>query len=464
MESPAEWETPATSLFCIGCNLRLRNTSNCPRCGGTIILGDSTLDTGDSLDAPKESPDNPEQLIGRDLDRYHIELLLGMGGMGCVYLARHRDLLRRCALKVLQPHLARRDSEYVERFLSEGRAAAALVHPHVVTTHAVGETDGFHFLEMEFVAGRSLQHHLTSGPVLAPSAATRLLLDVADGLAAAHRAGIVHRDLKPDNIMMTEQGRPKISDFGLAKLIPDKTDTRQCGTPHFMAPELLMGTTAHPGSDVYALGVCYYQLLTGRLPFAKTTLGELRHLVATAEVPQPTSPSGELPSEMVSAVLSLLNRSPDQRPADGAAATALLSAVLGATRDVGHLIKTSFTGNQQVLWQQTPGKSQWSFQVALPDGRKQLVFVELSDSATEVLIYSTCCPAESHFDRIALERNSRMHHGSIAVRRVDGTPHFVVINSYPRATIDREELCGSIHEMAQQADRVERELTNADNH
>ncbi|MDP7276762.1 MAG: protein kinase [Planctomycetaceae bacterium] len=464
MESSGELATPASPLFCVGCNLRLRNASSCPRCGGTIILGATDCGTVDTAGVSHEPRDDPEQLVGHDLDRYHIELLLGMGGMGCVYLARHRDLLRRCALKVLQPRLARRDSDYVERFLSEGRTAAALVHPHVVTTHAVGETDGFHFLEMEFVAGRSLQHQVMSGPAFSPAAATRLLLDVATGLGAAHQAGIVHRDLKPDNIMLTEQGQPKISDFGLAKLIPDKSDTRQCGTPHFMAPELLLGTIGHPGSDVYALGVCYYQLLTGQLPFARGTLGELRELVTTAELPPPIGLSGDLPLEMVAAVRSLMHKSPEQRPADGIAAAALLSAVLAATRDIGHLIETSFTGDRQVQWQQSPGNSQWSFQVALPDGRSQLVFVELSDSTTEVLIYSTCCPAESHFDRMALERNSQMQFGRIAVRRVDDAVHFVVTSSYPRATVDAEELYGSIHEIAREADRVERELTNADNH
>ena len=155
--------------------------------------------------------------------------------MGRVFLARHRDLLRRCALKILRPNLIGRDADYVGRFVAEGRAAAALVHPNVVTTHAVGETDGFHFLEMEFVAGRSLQHHLANGPPPSVSEATELILEITRGLAAAHRAGIVHRDLKPDNVMLTEQGVPKISDFGLAKLIRDQDDARLCGTPHYLS-------------------------------------------------------------------------------------------------------------------------------------------------------------------------------------------------------------------------------------
>jgi len=460
MTSPSEPDSSTETAYCVGCNLRINLSRLCPGCGGTVNVPPG----GDLADVYAENDDASESLIGTDLDRYSIELLLGTGGMGSVYLARHRDLQRRCALKILLPHLARRDDDYVKRFLAEGQAAAALVHPNVVTTHAVGAANGFRFLEMEFVAGRSLQHLLASDSPLSISGATKLTLDIAAGLSEAHRGGIVHRDLKPDNVMLTERGQPKIGDFGLAKLVHDHADTRLCGTPHYMAPELFLGHGAHTGSDVYALGVCYYRLIARRLPFTGSTLGDLQHQVTTAELAAVQHPTDRVPLEVASAVQALLSKSPDSRPADADAAVSLLEAVLGAIRDVGELLELALKDDDTIESLGDPQDSRWTLRVAQPDGRRQRVFVELSEPESLVSIYSTCCPAESHFDRRALERNGHMPHGSIAIRSIDDTPHFVVINTYPRATVDVEELRRSVREVARQADRVERELTESDIH
>ena len=460
MESPHQSNPSIDAVYCVGCNLKLTLASLCPRCGGTVVFGTSSDVTGREDDGPDET----EALVGTELDRYHIELLLGTGGMGRVFLARHRDLLRRCALKILRPNLIRRDSEYVGRFMAEGRAAAALVHPNVVTTHAVGNTGGFHFLEMEFVAGRSLQHHLVNGPPPSISEATELILAIARGLAAAHRAGIVHRDLKPDNVMLTERGEPKISDFGLAKLIRDRDEARLCGTPHYMAPELFLGQGAHTGSDVYALGVCYYQVLCGRLPFTGTDLRNLHQEITTSDPAPVEHPSGRLPLEVVSVVEHLLHKSPEHRPGDADTVIPLLETVLGAIRNVGALLEEALSDDDSVEFEAVEDASRWVLRVSQPDGRRQRVFIELSEPDSLVSIYSTCCEAVTDFDRAALERNGRMAHGSIAIRSIDGTPHFVVIDTYPRATIDAEELSRSTHEVARQADRVERELTGSDIH
>ena len=462
MTSPPEPDSSVDTAYCVGCNLRVNLSKLCPGCGGTVIFtpngGLADFDTDD--DRPQDS----QSLVGTDLDRYSIELLLGTGGMGSVYLARHRDLLRHCALKILLPHPARSDVDCVERFQAEGQAAAALVNPNVVTTHAVGEADGFWFLEMEFVAGGSLQHLLVSDSTLSISAATRLALDIAAGLAEAHRHGIVHRDLKPDNVMLTERGEPKIGDFGLAKLVHDHADTSLCGTPHYMAPELFLGQGAHTGSDVYALGVCYYRLISRRFPFTGSTLGDLQHQVTTSELPAVEHPTDRVPLEVASAVQALMSKSPEVRPSDADAAVSLLEAVLGAIRDVGELLELAVADDAAVESLGDPQDSRWTLKVAQPDGRRQRVLVELSEPESLVSIYSTCCPAQSDFDRRALERNGHMDHGSIAVRSIDDTPHFVVINSYPRATVDVEELRRSVHEVARQADRVERELTESDIH
>ncbi|MFN9199462.1 MAG: protein kinase domain-containing protein, partial [Planctomycetaceae bacterium] len=132
-------------------------------------------------------PVPPDPLVGADLGVYHLDSLLGRGGMGKVYLARHRDLHRLCALKVLMPELVRDDRQYVDRFLNEGRAAAAMIHPNVITVHAVGQLDDLYFLEMEFVAGRSLRQIIRDEHVLSPVKATAVAARIADGLAEAHR-------------------------------------------------------------------------------------------------------------------------------------------------------------------------------------------------------------------------------------------------------------------------------------
>ncbi|MFM8582973.1 MAG: methionine adenosyltransferase domain-containing protein, partial [Planctomycetaceae bacterium] len=150
---------------------------------------------------PAPPPTNqPDPLLGSDFHVYQVESVLGQGGMGRVYLARHRDLHRRCALKILLPELVERQSNFIERFMNEGRAAAALSHPNIITVHAVGQERDTYFLEMEFVPGRSLGRVLHDEQRLNPLKATLLAARIADGLAEAHRLGIVHRDLKPDNV------------------------------------------------------------------------------------------------------------------------------------------------------------------------------------------------------------------------------------------------------------------------
>jgi len=186
-----------------------------------------------------------------------------------VYLAHHRDLERACALKILLPELAEKDSDYVARFRNEGRAAAALVHPNVITIHAVGQDRGLNFsrdgIRARPVAAAHDHRRTATGPA------------AGDGPGRPHSPtgspkriarGIVHRDLKPDNVLMTLQGVPKLADFGLAKRVIREGEVNLpdglCGTPQFMAPELFQGVEAGPASDVYALGISYFLMLAGR--------------------------------------------------------------------------------------------------------------------------------------------------------------------------------------------------------
>ncbi|MGD9854111.1 MAG: serine/threonine-protein kinase [Planctomycetaceae bacterium] len=470
---------PPQGFFCIGCNIRFltEDEGACPRCGVTADAGSTVaamptqlFKSGPLADLAARAPDLEvlQRLIGRDLHVYACRALLGRGGMGWVYLAEHRDLGRQCALKILSPQLAERDQEYLHNFRNEGRAAASLVHPHIVTTHAIGEADGLHFLEMEFVRGRSLQDQIDQGP-LTPLRATSIICQIAEGLAAAHQAGILHRDLKPDNVLLTHRGVAKIGDFGLAKRLLSDSGSRiqdtLAGTPQFMAPELFHGEPASQASDVYSLGVCFFLLLTGRLPFARPHLKDLINAAMHEPFPSvhPACPDATL--EMVECLSRLTAKSPANRPQSGLEACHLLQAVLGHLRDIETLIHDAFDGLSAVQWTRT--RDRFQLQVTLPDGRGQTVYIEDSDHHAEgrlLTIFSTCCPAHPSYYEPALRLNAHVSHGGIAIRDLNGQSYFVMVDTYPRATIDTEEIRKSVLEVARQADRVERELTGIDIH
>jgi serine/threonine-protein kinase len=412
-------------------------------------------------------PVPPDPLVGADLGVYHLDSLLGRGGMGKVYLARHRDLHRLCALKVLMPELVRDDRQYVDRFLNEGRAAAAMIHPNVITVHAVGQLDDLYFLEMEFVAGRSLRQIIRDEHVLSPVKATAVAARVADGLAEAHRLGIVHRDLKPDNVLLTLQGIPKIADFGLARSVRSNGEGRTgeplCGTPQFMAPELFDGAVASPTTDVYSLGVTYFLMLSGRLPFHGETLAVLVGEVLREPLPNIRKIIPEVSLEMAECLSLLLDRNPANRPQDGIKAAQLLQAILGQTRDLESLLDEAFRDDPAV--ESTNEGRRHLVRVKFASGRRQTVIVEASSHAAAerlLVISSMCCDAEPAFFEQALRLNFEIPHGSIAIHDEGGRPRFMVHDTYPRATVDAEEIRRSVLEVAARADAIEHLLTGFD--
>ncbi len=222
-------------------------------------------------------------LTGRSLSRYRVLGPIGKGGMGEVFQAEDLRLGRRVALKVLAPALAA-EPRHVERFEREARSAAALNHPNIVTIHAVEEAEGLHFLVLELVEGTTVADLLqTRGPFPFEE-----LLDIAlaltRALEAAHGRGIVHRDLKPGNIMVSHEGRVKVLDFGVARLIgagqemeaPEGADVNDVnltrpglivGTPHYMAPEQILGSPVDPRTDLFSLGILLFEMATGQRPF-----------------------------------------------------------------------------------------------------------------------------------------------------------------------------------------------------
>jgi serine/threonine protein kinase len=202
--------------------------------------------------------------------RYQLGALLGSGGMCEVRAARDLRLQRDVAVKTLRPDLAAHP-EVRRRFEGEGRAAARLCHPNVVSVYDVGEHDGVPYLVMERVAGPSLAEEMGKGP-MEPERVRRLAADVLEALGAAHAAGIVHRDIKPANVLLTADGTAKVADFGIAQAVDDgtggdPTDVGQLvGTAAYMAPERLAGHPAIPASDLYSVAVLLHEALTGRRP------------------------------------------------------------------------------------------------------------------------------------------------------------------------------------------------------
>ncbi|MCE7960468.1 MAG: serine/threonine protein kinase, partial [Acidobacteria bacterium ACB2] len=220
--------------------------------------------------------EDADPLIGRSVSHYRVEAVLGRGGMGTVYLATDTRLARTVALKLLPSDAA--SPARRQRFLREAQAASALDHPGIVTVHDVGNDLGSDFIVMEHVKGRTLREVIQSGPV-AVADALSWVRQAAAALAAAHRAGIVHRDLKPQNLMLTADGRLKVLDFGLASVEYAEAGSAETtaerltssgavlGTPGYMSPEQAEGRPVDARTDVFALGVVLYELLTGRAPF-----------------------------------------------------------------------------------------------------------------------------------------------------------------------------------------------------
>ena len=259
-------------------------------------------------------------MIGKTLKHYRITSRLGEGGMGAVYVAEDTELGREVALKVLPPEMAG-DADRLGRFKQEARAVAALTHPNIVTVYSVEEADGLHFITMELVRGRPLSERVEPGG-LALERLLELAIPAVEGVAAAHKRGVTHRDLKPDNVMVDEEGRPRVLDFGLAKVEPalagdaDATVTaegRVLGTVVYMSPEQAQGKTVGPASDVFSLGIILYELATGERPFQ----GDNNVSVLTSilrDTPSPLSHSAPRPVGQLDAIVArCLAKDPAER-------------------------------------------------------------------------------------------------------------------------------------------------------
>jgi len=258
-------------------------------------------------------------LIGQTVGKYQVVENLGRGGMAEVYKAYQETLDRYVAIKVMHSFLAD-EKGFLGRFQREARAMAALNHPNIVGVYDFDVSEGMYYIVMEFVSGGTLKDRIENiagqGETLPLEAATRVVLEVADALSYAHGRGMVHRDIKPGNIMLTEDGRAVLTDFGIAKILSGPTFTAtgaMVGTPAYMSPEQGLGKTGDERSDLYALGVLYYQMATGRLPYdADTPLAViLKHV--NEPVPTPTDLNDDIPNAIQAVIIKAMAKDPDER-------------------------------------------------------------------------------------------------------------------------------------------------------
>jgi predicted Ser/Thr protein kinase len=263
------------------------------------------------MTSPSQGTALPEKI-----GHYTIVSELGRGGMGVVYKAHEESLNRPVAIKVLGDHLAS-DEQFLSRFLREARAAGSLSHPNVIPIYFIGEDNGRHYFAMEYVSGRSVLAMIRQEGKINNPRAAQIVVQAAHGLAAAHEKGIIHRDIKPANLMVDDRGVVKIADFGIslaaeAQARLTATGTLM-GTPGYLSPEQCLNETVDHRADIYALGVTYFEMLTGTLPFnAQSPLALLRQILQETP-PDVTQLNPEVDQESRRILMKMIARNRDER-------------------------------------------------------------------------------------------------------------------------------------------------------
>jgi len=266
------------------------------------------------MDFPASGADS---LVGQLVDnRYQVTSLLARGGMATVYVATDLRLDRVVALKVMHPHLAS-DPGFVARFQREARSAARLSHPHVVGVYDQGESEGKVYLAMEYIPGRTLRDVLSEYGPLTLEQSLVLLDPVIEALDAAHSAGFVHRDIKPENVLISDDGRVKVADFGLARAVASSESTQTAGmiigTVTYLAPEQVESGDADARSDIYSTGILLFEMITGTVPHSGESPLSIAYKHVNSDVPEPTSIRTDIPREADALVLSATRRDPALR-------------------------------------------------------------------------------------------------------------------------------------------------------
>ena len=249
-------------------------------------------------------------------DRYQLQDTLGTGGMAVVYKAKDLMLERHVAVKVLREDFSK-DPAFRERFRQEARAAANLSHPNIVTVHDFGLDQGHLFIVMEYMPGTDLKTLTKQKERFSVSEALELMIQACGGVGYAHRAGLVHCDVKPHNMLVTPEGRLKVTDFGIARALstisPDERSDVVWGSPHYFSPEQASGRPPSPSSDVYSLGIILYEMITGRLPFIASDSAELARMHREDKPVAPRYYNNSIPSALEEIILKVLSKEPSSR-------------------------------------------------------------------------------------------------------------------------------------------------------
>jgi eukaryotic-like serine/threonine-protein kinase len=273
-------------------------------------------------------------------NRYQVISLVASGGMASVYLANDQVLERKVALKVIHPHLAK-DKSFVEKFQREAKMAAQLSHPNLVNVFDQGTDGDVIFLVMEYVPGITLRDAMNDFGALDTKKALEIIEPLTEALAAAHAAGILHRDLKPENVFLSDGGKVKLGDFGLAREISEHTQTGSVvGTVAYLSPELVLRGQADARSDIYSLGVMIFEMLTGKQPYQGEQAVQVAYQHANENIPAPSTVNSGVPELLDEIVLWTTARNPNQRPAS---AVALLPVIARAKQDLSRGLTTTLS-------------------------------------------------------------------------------------------------------------------------
>ena len=246
-------------------------------------------------------------------DRYEILEKVGTGGMADVYKSKDHTLNRYVAVKVLKQEFSE-NANFVSKFRVEAQAAAGLMHPNIVNVYDVGEEKGIYYIVMELVDGITLKNYIAKRGCLGYKEAVTIALQVSMGLEAAHRNHIIHRDIKPQNIIISREGKVKVTDFGIAKAATSDTITSNVmGSVHYTSPEQARGGFSDEKSDVYSLGVTLFEMLTGEVPFDgdSTVAIAIKHIQEAMPSPRKLNP--DVPYSVDQIVLKCCEKSPDRR-------------------------------------------------------------------------------------------------------------------------------------------------------
>jgi eukaryotic-like serine/threonine-protein kinase len=297
-----------------------------------------------------------DPLIGRLVDgRYRVRARIARGGMATVYVATDLRLERRIALKVMHGHLSD-DTVFQSRFIQEARAAARLADPHVVNVFDQGQDGDMAYLVMEYLPGITLRELIREQRRLTVPQTVTIMDAMLSGLAAAHRAGIVHRDVKPENVLLAEDGRIKIGDFGLARATTANTATgaQLLGTIAYLAPELVTRGMADARSDIYSLGIMLYEMLVGEQPYKGEQPMQIAFQHATDSVPRPSVKNPGVPEQLDELVLWATEKNPDDRPTD---AQVMLERLREIERELGIAPQVARTLSAGIIREEVAGDS-----------------------------------------------------------------------------------------------------------